>query len=362
MAHESLKIEIGGKEVSGLYDDLARLEVELPDDLPATFELEVGIPLGSDGTWRHLDEKAFRVWSEVTIEGGFDDGGREQLIGGYVTEVRAVFDPDPARCLLTVRGADASVMMDRGENLKDWPNKKDSDVAKEIFELYGFKPVVEDTAVVHDQALATIIQRETDLCFLRRLARRNGFACYVEGQKAFFAPLGEGAKPQPVLAAHFGDQTTLRSFAVSADALRPAEVVMFQVDRFDKKVLSAEVAASELAPLGKLGARALLPGDLDSSRVYVARNTATGAPEMQALCRGLFHEGDWFVEAEGEIDAAAYEHVLKPRGTVTVKGVGETHSGVYYISYVRHSFTEEGYSQYFRARRNALAPAGAEDF
>ena len=89
---------------------------------------------------------------------------------------------------------------------------------------------------------------------------------------------------------------------------------------------------------------------------------AQGTPEMTALCRGLFQEGAWFVTGEGEIDARAYEHVLKPRGLVTIKGIGETYSGVYYVSYVRHTFTCESYAQYFRVRRDALLPTGDEVF
>lgn len=362
MAHESLMVELGGDEVAGLYDDLLHLEVEQADDQPATFRMEIAVPSEPDGTWRHLDTEALRVWTEVSVEGGFDDSGREELIRGYVTEVRAAFDPDAAGSVLTVSGVDTSVLMDRDEKLKAWPNKKDSDVAAEILGLYGFDAVVEDTAVIHDEALSTILQRETDLHFLRRLALRNGFACWVEGKRAHFAPRLADPEPQPVLAAHFGEETTLLSFTAGVDALRPADVAMFQVDRFTKEVLSATAEASELAPLGELDARALLPPHLESGRTYVARNAATGRPEMATLCQGLFHEGDWLVHGEGEVDAAAYEHVLKPRGTVTVKGVGETWSGLYYVSFVRHSFTRDGYSQFFRARRNALLPTGTEDF
>jgi hypothetical protein len=91
-------------------------------------------------------------------------------------------------------------------------------------------------------------------------------------------------------------------------------------------------------------------------------NTATGKVEMDTLCRELFHQAEWFVTAEGEIDGKRYSHVLKPHGTVTIKGVGETYSGVYYVMHVTHSFTPKGYIQLFRAKRNALMPTGAEDF
>jgi hypothetical protein len=111
-----------------------------------------------------------------------------------------------------------------------------------------------------------------------------------------------------------------------------------------------------------MDASALLPGGVDPGKVYVARNAATGAPEMTALCQGVFDEGSWFVTAEGQTRPAAYEHVLKPRGLVTVKGVGESYSGVWYVSYVRHTLDRDGYTQFFRLRRDALLPTGAEDF
>jgi hypothetical protein len=96
--------------------------------------------------------------------------------------------------------------------------------------------------------------------------------------------------------------------------------------------------------------------------VYVRMNAATGDAEMNALCQEVFHQSEWFVTAEGEIDGRRYHHVLKPHGTVTIKGVGAAYSGVYYVTHVTHTFTPKGYAQHFRAKRNAIRPTGLEDF
>lgn len=363
MAHESFLIEINGEEVTDLYEDLISLEIELSDELPATFKLS--LPLykqPEDGTWLYLDEERFRVWNQIVVHVGFVESGPEELISGYVTQVKPSFDPDEGQSVLEIVGMDGSVLMDREEKLKDWPNKKDSDIATEIFGRYGFTPEVEDTTIIHDEALSTVIQRETDLQFLKRLALRNGFDCYVEGTTGYFRPVPTNTTPQPVLAAHFGEETNLTRFSVNVDALQPANVAMFQVDRIAKEVLTAEIEVREEAPLGELDAGALLGNGIEAAKVYVAKNAATGTPEMTALCQGLFQEGTWFVTGEGEIDAAAYEHVLKPRGLVTIKGIGETYSGVYYVSYVRHTVSRESYSQSFRVKRDALLPTGDEDF
>ena len=42
-----------------------------------------------------------------------------------------------------------------------------------------------------------------------------------------------------------------------------------------------------------------------------------------------------------------------------IKGVGATYSGVYYVTHVTHTFTPNGYTQTFRAKRNALRPTGS---
>lgn len=362
MAFDSFLIAFDGEEDTDLYADLISLEVELCDDLPATFRLLLGMAPQADGSWKYLDDERFRVWTPATVEAGFVETGREELIAGYVTQVTPSFDADPSKSTLEVTGLDGSVLMDREEKLKDWPNKKDSDIAAEIFSLYGFTSEVEDTEVIHDEVLSTVIQRETDLQFLKRLALRNGFACYVEGTAAYFRPVPADDEPQPVLAAHFGEETNLTRFSVIVDALRPAHVAMFQVDRLNKEVLSAQVEASDQAPLGDLDASTLLADGVAAAKVYVARNAVTGMPEMDVLCQGLFQEGTWFISGEGEIDAAAYEHMLRPRGLVTIKGVGETYSGVYYVSYVRHAFTCTSYTQHFRVKRDALFSTGTEDF
>lgn len=361
MEHENLKIEIEGEEFTDLCPGLISLKIELDDKLASMFRLQLELLQRTDGTWFFLDDERFMVWKQVTITAGFESG-TEELISGYITHVKPSFDPDPMQCTLEVWGMDGSVLMDRVDKLEDWPNKKDSDIAAEIFSLYGFTPEVEDTEVIHDEAVSTVIQRETDIQFLKRLAFRNGFECYVEGTIGFFRSAKLDATPQPVLAVHFGDETNINRFSIEVNALAPANVAMFQVDRLNKETLDASAETSQQEALGAIGTSDLLPTGMEPGLVVIGQTVTTGSPEMTALCQGLFHEGEWFVTGEGEIAANQYGHVLKPRSTVTIKGIGETYSGVYYITHVTHSFAADGYTQVFRVKRNGLMPAGSEDF
>jgi phage protein D len=361
MEHESLSIQIEGDEVADLYPDLSSLEVELDCELAGMFRLSIATRLQPDGTWTYLDDERFTAWKQVAIHAGFEDT-TEEVMAGYITHLKPYFDPDLAGCTLEIWGMDGSVLMGRDEKLKAWPNKKDSDIAAEIFDQYGFTPNVEDTQVIHDEAVSTIIQRETDIQFLKRLALRNGFECYVEGTTGHFCSPQVDSTPQPVLAVHFGDETNVATFAIETDALAPVNVAMFQVDRLEKEILGVVAESCEQTLLGATDGTALIAAGIDPARVFVGANGASGNPEMAALCQGLFHEAAWFVTGEGEIAGNQYGHVLRPRSTVTVKGVGETYSGVYYVTHVTHSFTSDGYTQFFRVKRNGILPTGAEDF
>lgn len=361
MERETFTITIDGEEVSDLYQDLVSLEVESDDELATMLRFQVAIALQPDGSWTHLDDERFRVWQPVTITAGLESGP-EELISGYITHVKPSFTPDITQCTLEVWGIDGSVLMDREEKLKDWPNKKDSDIAAEIFSEYGFTPAAKDTVVIHDEAISTTIQRETDIQFLRRLALRNGFECYVEGAIGYFRPPQIDAPPQPVLAVHFGDETNVQQFSLEVNALTPTTVAMFQVDRATKEVLDITTETSQQPALGETDAPGLLPAGMNPGVVVVGRVVATGRPEMTALCQGLHDQGSWFITGEGAISANDYGHVLRARQTVTIKGIGETYSGVYYVIHVTHSFTPEGYTQSFRVKRNGLLPTGAEEF
>lgn len=361
MARERFIIKTGNNEIAIPKTDLISLEVELDTEMASMFRLRLAIRQQRN-LWTHLDDARFRVWTPITISAGFDTSA-EELLSGYITHVKPDFPHDIAQCNLEIWGMDHSVLMDREEKLRAWPNEKDSTIASHIFSLYGFSSVVEETQVIHDEDISTIIQRETDMQFLKRLALRNGFECYFDGATGFFQPPRLNGASQPVLAVHFGKrETNMNRFSLEVNALTPANVAMFQTDRTNKSILEATIVTSQQKALGASNATELLARGVAPGQVYVSMNATTGAAEMAILSQELFHQAEWFVTAEGEIDGNHYEHVLKPRRTVTIKGVGETHSGVYYVTHVTHAFTPSGYSQFFRAKRNALRPTGTEDF
>jgi phage protein D len=342
--------------------DFLSLEVELDNELASLFKLRLAIRRQPSGAWTYVDDERFQVWKPLTIRAGFN-GTTDELISGYITHIKPDFQRDPSSCTVEIWGMDGSVLMDREEKLRAWPNERDSTIASQLFGAYGLSAVVVETPVAHDEQVSTILQRETDMQLLKRLALRNGYECYVAERTGFFHPPRLKEKPQPLLAVHCGPtETNVNQFSVELNALTPTNVAMMQVDRTNKTLLETTVAASQQPVLGKTSATGLLAPGVAPGQVYVNRHPTTGTAEMATMCQELYHQAEWFLSAEGEINGNHYAHILKPHGTVTIKGIGEAYCGVYYVTYVTHTFRADGYTQFFRAKRNALRPTGAEAF
>lgn len=353
-------IEINDEDASDLMLSLTEMEVEENHRLASTFKIKLAANLMGDGSWSFLDDERLALWNKVTIKINVADEETE-LIKGYVTHIKPKIDVNECNCEVVVIGMDGSCLMSVEEKIKDWPNKTDSDIANEIFQSYSLQPTVDTIDVVHEDTVSTIIQRETDIRFLKRLARRNGFECFVKGDGGYFRRPVFTDPPQAVLAAHFGGDSNLISFSAHLNGLRPTKVQMQQIDTVAKEILNASVEESDQLQLGRDGALSVTIPNGNVSRMFVKQALATSQAEMQILCTALLDEAEWFNEARGEINSATYGSVLETRKLVPIRGVSEPFSGLYYVTNVKHVFTANNYVQQFTARRNALAP-GADDF
>lgn len=361
MQSENIQITFGGAEIPEVYDDLVALEIELDDELTGMFRMKLALLLDSDGAWNYLDDDRFTLWQKVVITAGLEDDS-PQLISGYITHLRPDFGDGLEQCVLEIWGMDAGALMDRVDRLRDFTNKRDSDIATLLFKENHLTPRVTDTEIVHDEKVSTIIQRETDMQLLRRLALRNGFECWVDGDVGYFGPPGLAGDPQPVLAVQFGDETTVSRLSLEVNGFATTDVAMHQIDHLSGELLEATADAASEDEMGSSLSNEFLPAGVPPARVVVAQTVTTGAPEMTALAQGLYDDGSWFVTGEGDVIANDYATVLKPRATVTIKGIGDTYSGVYYVTHVTHCFTPDGYQQHFKVKRNALRTTGDEDF
>jgi phage protein D len=359
MITEVVRALIDGRSQNAMVPDIALLEVEEDLEQAAAFRLQLAITTRSDGSWTYVDDKPFQVWRRFALEAGYP-GATETLIDGYVTHVELMIGAE-GEPYLELSGLDLSAKMHLSEKQLAWPNKKDHEIAREIFSSYGLRPEVEDTVATHAEAVATILQSETDIRFLRRLAARNGFECHVRGGTGYFRSPNLQAAPQKTLAIEFGGETNLAEVRIRVDGT-PATVA--EIRRVDPVAKREEREHLQATPRRTLGERPLagLRTGLPDGRQLLRRELAASPVEMRGRLRHAYEGASRFVTAEGEIDGRVYRAVLRARQLVTIKGVGETYSGLYYVTRVRHSFTIEGYTQHFEAYRNGLGLTGQERF
>jgi phage protein D len=359
MITEVIRVSIDGRPQDALVPDILYLEVEEDLEQATAFRLQLAITLRSNGSWTYVDDPPLRIWRRFVLKAGYP-GATETLVDGYITHVELMIGAEDEP-YLEISGMDLSAKMDLAEKQLAWPNKKDHEIAKEIFSSYGLRPEIEDTVATHADKVATILQTETDIRFLRRLAARNGFECHVRGNTGYFRSPNLQGPPQKTLAIEFGRDTNLAEIRIRIDGTPATVAEIRRVDPIAKRVEGERLAASPRRTLGRRPLAQLRSGLPDGQRL-LRREIAVAPAEMRGRLRQAYEDASRFVTAEGEIDGRVYRAVLRARRLVTIKGIGETYSGLYYVRRVRHSFAVGGYTQQFEAYRNGLGLTGDERF
>jgi hypothetical protein len=346
-----------------VVDAVEDIEVESHLGLAAILRLRLAVALTEDGSrWTVVDDGLFRRLGGVRLLLTAGAGPPAVLFDGYVAETDLSLSEDPGLSALTVVALDATVLMNLQERVREWPNMPDSVIAAAVFGEYGLVPVVEVTHPVRTQLETTVVQRDTDIRFLRHLAHRNGFDLYlkpgpvpgvVEGH--FHRPVVD-LPPRGVLSVHLGQLTNVRSFTARHEMLRPTAASASGVDARTVARQPAEARAAQSKPLGR---RPLLNGDRPRATLLrVGGPSRTG--ELQTLAQATADRSSWAVTAEGELETALYGDVLEAGSTVLVRGAGPTFSGTYLVERVLHKIQGEDASQHFTLRRNALEAVGTE--
>ena len=344
-----------------LLDALQEIEIDCSLAEASVFRLRFGITKSEVGDWSILDEDPFLPLTPVSmrLQRGFEPP--LAVINGYVTE-HAVSSADaPGSSTLDVTGMDVTLLMNMSETVAAFPNMSDSQIASEIFARNYIPPIVDDTAPVLVEPDGTTIQRGTDIRFLRRLARRNGFDCYVQpdpltGQDiGYFRARGLSGVPQAVLSVNFGTDTNVREFNVSYQLAKPTAAIATGLDTLTKTSQPAFALTTLQLPLGLEGtlARELPPG--------VVLPAATGlmrTAELQRALQATVDRSSWAVTATGTVGSDV--PVLAPGGLVNIRGLGRLYNGSYYLTRVTHLIAAGDYTQRFEAERNAVSETGAE--
>lgn len=330
---------------------LREIEVETSTEQAGVFRLRFDLSQTAIGDWDVLQFDIFRPLVPVQIRVSAGIGISEPIINGYVKEAKLDNRSAPGRSALEVVGMDATAtLMNLHEKLMPWPNLPDSVMATGIFGQYGIIPAVFPTPPSRVILETTTIQRTTDIRFLKLLAGRNAFECFVQPDPVvgldlgIFRPPQIVFPPQGVLSVNFGIATNMESFNVSYDMLQPTSALAVALDDATKAPMPGIAPAAPELPMGLEPTLLRILSPFGPPRVRPAGTDAANAAELMTTSLSIASRSSRCIRGSGEVDGLRYGRVLRPGLPVAVRGAGRQHSGIYYVTQVTHTISADRYT------------------
>lgn len=305
-----------------------------------------------DGDLPLLIARRLDPGAELSILVPMDDA-TACLVKGPVHGQQIHLEHGGACSWVEVQGSDTSIVMDRETNSTIWADVTDSDAVSTIIAGYGYTPDVETTNGGHYEDKHALVQRDSDLRFVRRLARRNGFlfwiSCDDEGtETAHFKRPPLDGEPDTQLIINLA-RPNLATLDLTWDVERPTSIVGQQLDLNGKENIDGAVAATPQTILGSqsLGA---ITGDIRSVHLQVP---VDDAGDLRARGEGALIESDWFVHATCQTSLNALGRLVRSHTVVELRGAGSRYSGRYFVAGVRHTIDATSHVMDVELVRNA---------
>lgn len=360
----SFQIFLGGAPAEELiYDRLSVVEVEENVDMPSACQLTFAISTDANGELTYVNDSRLGPLAEVAIVSSADGETSHCIFDGVVLSHKLHLDSGTAASTLNVWAQDATWPMNLEEKVHEWIDVTDADVAAAIFADYGIEPSPdnrEDDSPSHTEDKHTLMQRTSDIQFLRMLARRNGKLCRIActdtpGQRTgyFVKPKLDG---EPAVRLTLSDpvEPKLAALDFEWDVSRPSAVTARQA-LFDDPAedgVSGDASESGLTLLDERGL-----ADFAGEPMTVLLTTPVDdAGELTLRAQSVLRESGWFARCEGEVDAGRINAVIRAGSIVQIDDAGSLNSGKYFVWSVRHSLTLLAHKMRFVLVRNAVGP------
>jgi phage protein D len=371
MIQPRIHISLDGVRLDGdALSRLSRLELRETDCDPTVAVLRLRLAQEPSGEFFPLDHEVFRPGARLAVDLAAPGGVVTRLLDGQVTHQRPHFEAIEANCYLEVVAMDTGALLALADRVAAYPDASDADAARQIFGRHQLTSAVTDTRAYHDADGQLLVQRESDWRFLQRLARRNGFRCYLEPDPdtgeviAHFGPPALAAAPQADLTI-LRDGANLGWIDIQETAAAATQVSAAAIDPIRKRLLRADAVSSQEAMGGELAASAVdavLATLGIEARSRILRDPPPQGTAIAAEAAARSDDAQLLLEARGELDPALYRGLLRARRPVLLKGVGRRHAGTWYVTAVRSVLDQGALTQTFTAVRNAVTPSGREVF
>lgn len=317
-----------------MQNRLAEIEVSLAFNMPGMFTLRF-----EDDELSILGQNKIELGKEVEISLTQDDNA-ETLTSIFKGEITAI-EPEyeyGLRTIVNVRGYDFSHRLTHGTQIRTFLNTKDSDIVSTIAGEVGLSPQIEATSTVYDHIMQ---YNQTNMDFLRQLARRNNYKFFVDqGKKLHFKKAATEIGSEVTLT---WGENLLGFFPRLSLTEQVTEVTVRGWDVKNKEAIVGQARnATYLQEIGaqQKGGVAYNTATSKDAKHYEVTHMALDQSQADDLAQAVLDELNAdYVEADG---LSKGNMNLVPGGKVEIKSVNDQFAGKYKLSMVRHIYSREG--------------------
>lgn len=317
-----------------------------------TYRLSYGLNI-QDGDLPLLNDARLGPESELAVRVPNGDAV-EILVNGPVIEQRIDLVTGGEGSFVHVGGADKTVAMARESRIKVWPTTTDAAALLEILGTHALTPDVSlPTSVAHDETRNALTQREPDLAFVRRIARRNGCWFWLSydpllglATAHIKRPPVDGT-PAATLVLN-GEGRNLETASIAWNTERATSVASTTLDVRTLEDMNGDVERSPLTGLASLALSEIAPA-VRRSRLSLP---VDDAGDLIVRGEAALIESGWFVSATVTAKYSVLRKVLRAHTLVELGGVGSRHSGKYLVERVEHRIDADDHVMHARLIRN----------
>jgi hypothetical protein len=268
------------------------------------------------------------------------------LIDGVITQHQHAPSREPGQSNFVVMGTDLTTMLDLKEKSESYPNQPDFLIVTRLLASYasfGLVPAILPTTDIPIELDKIPRQTETDLGFIKRLARRNGYVFFIDPvtlfvNRAYFGPETRLGLPLPALSMDSGSSSNVKSLSFSHDGLAP-------VAPEGSFFLPLANLVLPIPALPSLRLPPFVTNPTPARRTVLLRDAGNKGPaEALNASVSAVSTAPESVTGTGQVDTARYGAIIQARRPIGVRGAGLAYDGLYYVKKVTHKIDVQKYT------------------
>jgi phage protein D len=348
----AFEVRVDRKEVTrDVIHDIT--QVTYRDDIEQidSFEIAINNWDAATRTFKYSDEATFLPGKQVELRMGYFGAAHMRLmLSGVIRSLRPTF-PSGGQPMLTISGVNRLDELRQRQNSRSFEGRSDHEIAQQVSQGLGMELKLDQNGAGATNRYDYLMQEnQYDIMLLWRLARRTGYDLFVienEGgePQLYFGPSQN--RTRPVYELRYG--ASLIEFTPTLiTANQVASVTVNAQHPTSKERISVTVQRSEVN-VGNVGGAKWQPMIQGFRRQEVISNQVVASEAEARLVAREAHERIAKSMLTGSGSTIGLPD-LRAGSAVKITGLGESFSGIYFVTGTTHTIGDGGYTTQFECR------------